>query len=83
LKSSEHWLIAQPHHLSSFSPALHCPAFIDAKAIQAVLDRLTRAVEKTPKAEGTINVTQQVRARGVPCVLRVIGCCVAAQASFW
>jgi hypothetical protein len=42
----------------------------DAKAIQAVLDRLTRAVEKTPKAEGVINVTQQVRAQC--CVLRCV-----------
>jgi low affinity Fe/Cu permease len=33
----------------------------DKAAIQAVVDRMTRAVEKTPKAEGTINVTQPVR----------------------
>jgi hypothetical protein len=40
-----------------------------------VLDRLTRAVEKTPKAEGTINVTQQVRAR-VHCLCVYGVCCI-------
>jgi hypothetical protein len=42
----------------------------DKAAIQAVVDRMTRAVEKTPKAEGTINVTQPVRG-----VLRCVLCC--------
>jgi low affinity Fe/Cu permease len=46
----------------------------DKAAIQAVVDRMTRAVEKTPKAEGTINVTQPVRG-GLRCVLCAVLCC--------